>query len=192
MIQTADNFGNGRQTPPGFYLEIVARTDFLSANGSMDVWSYTTVASGVHNYEIDGMEEFGDAATMQSNIHNPYSPGGQRDWAAKFAGCPVQGCGGFDLTQYHTYAWRQTSGGTDRVFCAYYDGVLQGCSTIFPDSAQITGLSMLHQMGSYIAPTGQPLGNGSTGKNTWVKSLKVWSCAGLNSGAQCNSSSDNP
>ena len=188
MIQTAADNGVGRLVPPGFYIEVVARTDLLNVSGSMDLWSLTPTAG---DYEIDGLEEFGSAGSMQSNIHNPWASGGAFNNCARCVSCPPQGCG-FDLTQYHTYAWRQTSGGTDKVFCAYYDGVLAGCQTIMPNSTQLAGFPMLHQVGSYATNGGRPIGNGNTGKNTWIKSVKVWSCAGLNSGAQCNSSSNNP
>ncbi len=187
-LQTTDSSGNGRQTPPGFYLEVVARTD-LATGGSpkawMDLWSYTTNGS---SYEIDGFEESGRGGTFA--IHNNENPPGS---CANPGASPPCAPASVDVSQYHTYAWRQTSAGTDIVFCAYIDGTPYGCNSIRPTSAELAsgpGHTMVHQFG--IDATSNPLGNGNTGKNTWIKSVKVWSCAAVNSGALCRSSSNNP
>jgi hypothetical protein len=187
-IQTTDNSGNGRQTPPGFYLEVVARTDNATGGSPkpwMGLWSYTTNGG---SYELDGSEESGSGVTFA--IHNNEN---------RFNNCanPSAGCApaSVDVTKYHTYAWRQTSAGTDIVFCAYIDGVLYGCNTINPTAAELasgSGFTMVHQFEITMPGGGTPLGNGSTGKNAFIRSAKVWSCAGINSGALCRSSSNNP
>jgi hypothetical protein len=195
LIQTTDSAGNGRQTPPGFYMEVVARTDRAVVSGLAQAWIQAwslTAATGV-GYEIDGMEECGGGNCVSGNIHNNngFNSCAYNGSIGCFGCPPVQGCG-FDITQYHTYAWRQTSAGTDIVFCDYIDGSLEGCSSIQPTSTELAGLAMVHQLGVGVSSTNTPLGNGSAGKNMWVKSVKVWSCAAVNSGALCNSSTNNP
>jgi len=184
-IQTTDNSGNGRLTPRGFYLEVVARTDFhTGGNPWMELWSYPNINGTNLAYEIDGAEEVNVGVTC--NIHN--SNGFDSACGPTFS---------VDVTQYHTHAWRQTSAGSDVIFCAWVgnaDGtnmVKQGCSSIVPTSQQLAGEPPVHQFG-VAASGGSNLGNGATGKNTWIKSVKVWSCAGINSGQLCNSSSNNP
>ncbi len=187
VIQTVDDFGNGRKTPRGFYLEVRARTDLKTGGYPlpwMALWSYADNNGVNGSYEIDGAEEAGFSGVSFA-IHNNVT---------NYNNCanPGQGCapGAVDITQYHTYAWRQTSAGTDIVFCAYIDGILYGCNSIQPAASQLSpGTPMVHQ---FDVGTSTPLGNGSTGKNVWLESVKVWSCAGLNSGVNCNSSSNNP
>jgi hypothetical protein len=187
VIETSDSSGNGRLTPPGFYLEVVARTD-LATNGApnpwMDLWSLTS--SNTDSYEIDGFEEAGSGGVFA--LHN--NGAGVNSCANINQGCAVVTV---NVTQYHTYAWRQTSAGTDIVFCAYIDGNLQGCNSISPTAGQLTsgsGYRMAHQFVN--SNSTRTLGNGSTGKNVWIKSVKVWSCAALNSSNPCHSSSNNP
>lgn len=199
VIQTADNSGNGRSTPPGFYLEVVARTDLATGGPPkawMALWSLTKL-TGNNSYEIDGFEESGQGGGFA--IHNNIGiPGSCADVSAS----PPCAGASIDVTQYHTYAWRQTSAGTDIVFCAYVgnaDGtgmVKYGCNGISPNSTQLASganFVMAHQFGIDQQGTNPTLlGNGSTGKNTWIRSIKVWSCDTFTSGNLCHSSSDNP
>ncbi len=184
-VQTTDGAGNGRRTPMGFYIEFVARS--ATQTGSfpgIDVWSYTH--TNTDSYEIDGAEEAG-ATNMSFAIHNNDLANGScadPNSSPPCAGAVV------NITQYHTYAWRQTSAGSDIVFCAYVDGTLYGCNSISPVNAQLTSLQdMVHQMLIFVP------GNYSTAgrtKEMYIKSMKVWSCAGVNSGNHCLSASNNP
>jgi hypothetical protein len=186
VVETVDSAGNGRQTPQGFYAEVVARTDIATGgppNSWMDLWSGTVNS----HYEIDGFEE-GAIGGGGSNIHNNenginscLNPSGS-----------VCGFLSVDVTQYHTYAWRQTSAGTDIVFCVYLDGSKWGCGSISPTSAELAGGPAYNMWHQFATGGAGGLGNGSTGKNTFIKSFKVWSCAGLNSSNLCHSSSNNP
>src|SRR6266704_5909163 len=184
--------GTGRQTSPGFYLEVVARTDFVvggSPNPWMDVWSYAPKLCG---YEIDGFEEAGFFGGSFA-IHNFCSDAINDNCTNQYCSCAdsANGCAGavVDVAQYHKYAWRQTGNGTDIVFCAYVDDIAYGCNSVKPSAAQLTtGWTMTHQIA--VGSDGT-LGNGSTGKNVYVKSLKILSCD-TNSSNQCHTSSANP
>lgn len=202
-IQTTDSSGNGAPTSRGFYIEVVARTDYIGSSAFdsawMGLWSLTANGSG-GPFEIDGFEEATGSSghKLSSNIHN-HAPGVNYDSCAwivsgSCGGCPPSvGCS-FDITQYHTYAWRQTSGGTDVIFCSYIDGALEGCNSVSPNSSQLAGMLMAHQFGVNLNGPNDPhtpLGNGSTGKNAWIKSIRIWSCS-TNPNNNCNSSSNNP
>ncbi len=197
IVQTTDNNGNGRRIPQGHYVEVEARTD-LSTRGSpnpwMGLWSYSVTNASNGNYELDGAEEAGSGVSFA--IHNFSAPGNGNCAPTNYCSCanPDQACapGVVDVTQYHTYAWRQTGAGSDLVMCAYIDGVKQGaCNTIDPNSSQLSpGSDMVVQL--FNTGATNALGNGSTGKNVWVRKLKVFSCAGINSGQLCHSSINNP
>jgi hypothetical protein len=190
LIATSDNNGNGpRLTPRGFYLEVVARTDLAGGYPTpwMDLWSYGNNNTATGDYEIDGFEESGINGST-CNIHN--NENGFNSACGPTATV--------DVSQYHTYAWRQTSAGTDLVFCAWIgnaDGtnmVQQGCGSILPTSAQLNpGAPTVHQFDVGANGPQQRLNNGSVGKNAWLKSVKVWSCS-TDPNNVCNSSSNNP
>jgi hypothetical protein len=199
LIQSTDSAGNGKPTSRGFYLEVVGRTDTLGGSPKpwAAIWSYTIASGG---YEIDGFEECPGGNCLSSNIHN--ANGSNYCVLLPSGGCggcpPSVGCS-FDITQYHTYAWRQTAGpagaGQDIIFCTYIDGVKEGCNsaggTLPPTAAQLVGMPMTHQFGPEMPAGGTFLGNGSTGKNQWIKSIKIWSCD-TNPNNNCDSSSNNP
>jgi len=184
-VQTTDSAGNGRRTPMGFYIEFVARS--ATQTGSfpgIDVWSYTH--TNTDSYEIDGAEEAG-ASNMSFAIHNNDLANGS---CADPGSSPPCAGAVVNITQYHTYAWRETSAGSDIVFCAYVDGTLYGCNSISPVSAQLSSLQdMVHQMLIFVP--GNYITAGRT-KEMYIKSMKVWSCAGVNSGNHCLSASNNP
>ncbi len=194
IIQTSDasRTVQPRVTSRGFYLEVVARTDVIGGSPLpwAALWSYTIADCG---YEIDGFEEVGFGNGVSAAIHNCNGS----NWCIN----PSSGCASFpiDITQYHTYAWRQTAGpagaGQDIIFCGYIDGSLKGCNSVGGNlpttSAQLAGMPMTHQFGPEMPGGGSFLGNGSTGKNQWIKSVKIWSCS-TDPNNLCNSSSNNP
>src|SRR6266568_1898287 len=193
IIQTSDasRTVQPRVTSRGFYLEVVARTDVIGGSPLpwAALWSYTIADCG---YEIDGFEEVGFGNGVSAAIHNCNGS----NWCIN----PSSGCASFpiDITQYHTYAWRQTAGpagaGQDIIFCGYIDGSLKGCNSVGGNlpttSAQLAGMPMTHQFGPEMPGGGSFLGNGSTGKNQWIQSVKIWSCS-TDPNNLCNSSSNN-
>ncbi len=207
-MQTTPDNASGRATPPGFYLEVVARTD-NSGSGIhpwLALWSYSVHQGGTGAYEIDGFEEFQNGGGGGFAVHNFGAAASDQNCAGQYCGCAdlANSCAGafLDVTQYHKYAWRQTSAGSDIVFCTYIsldpngaitNANLYGCGTIKPNAFQLSdNLGMVHQFSIGTTGTaGSAVGNGN-GKNNLIKSIKVWSCAGINSGALCRSSSNNP
>jgi hypothetical protein len=195
----------GRFVSPGFYTEAVLRTDWLSNDTvTMDYWSLPAASAGA-GYELDFMEETGAASSYGAAMHNHYgcntpgcSGGSEVNTGAYPFQCPTSAVGGcnFDFSIYHKYAARQTSAGTDRFFCAYIDDQLQGCTSIYPNDRQLVGVPQVIQLQMGRNQGKCCLSNGSTGANTWVRSIKVWQCAQLSTSnssvPQCNSSSNNP
>ena len=162
----------------------------------MDLWALDT-QSGI--YEIDYVEEFNNLSgnAIHTNATNPanYNDGNQFSFCINYNGsiCPNESIsGGLDFTRYHTIAGRQTSDGTtDVVTCMWIDGQSQGCLSMRPNASVLNGIPAVFQFHSQIG-SGLALGNGATGKDTLLRSFKVWSCAGVNSPSKCYSSSANP
>jgi hypothetical protein len=185
VIQTVDDSGNGLRIPPNAYFEVVARDDVPTTNGTMGLWSYTADGTSI---EWDGIEIWTAVNDASTCIHNN---------AAGIADCIWHGTpttGAVDFTQYHTFAWRVTSdGATAGFWCMYIDNVSQGCSNWHATAGELAGIDTTLQLLESMSCRGPaaPCNNGF-GINAWIKSVRVFSCAGVNSGAKCFTSNPNP
>jgi hypothetical protein len=194
-LQTVDNNGNGnRHIPPHAYFEVVARYENFNTFIQWDIWS---MANG-SNVEWDGVEAWGGGIDAGATMHNnDVPPDGWIDglWSGDQACCTS-----FDYSQYHKWAWRVTSdGATNGFWCSYLDDVLVApCRSWIPQASQLA--ANFTQIAQFLfgrhcrntAPATCSAGLSGYQGNMWVKSIKVYSCAGLNSGAKCYSSSFNP
>jgi hypothetical protein len=187
VIQTVNNSGTGNRIPPNAYFEVIARYDVPATNTTMDLWSYTVDSS----IEWDGIEAWfppnfgGDAAATYHNNAGATN--------TMWNGFPPTFGSGFDYTQYHTYAWRVTSDGSTAGFwCMYIDNVQQGCQNWGATAGQLAGVDQTMQLLGGMSCRGTPVPCSPSGVNVWVKSVRVFSCAGVNSGAKCFTASPNP
>jgi hypothetical protein len=98
---------------------------------------------------------------------------------------------GIDITQYHKYSWRVTSNGTsDGWWCAAIDDNVFNCDTWTPNAAQLASTWQSGLALNAALRDASTIGGGH--HNTWIKSVKIYSCAGVNSGATCYTSAANP
>jgi hypothetical protein len=190
VIETVDNAGNGNRIPPNAYFEAVARYDVPGDHTTMDIWSFTVNSS----IEWDGIEAWfppnfgGDSSTQ---IHNNDSVGVQAIWS----GSPPTFGSSFDFSQYHTYAWRVTSSGPggQGFWCSYIDGQQQGsCRDWGATASQLDGIDQTMQIDSGMVCRGTPSPCTPSGMNVWLKSVRIFSCAGFNSGQKCFTGNPNP
>jgi hypothetical protein len=190
-LQTVDNNGNGNRIPANAYFEVTARYNPSSfgpfANG--DMWSYTADGTSV---EWDGLEIWrvgaSDASTCMHNNANGFI---DCIWSGDPPNTPS-----IDWRAYHTYAWRVTSSGPggSGFWCMYIDGQLQAnCRDWHATSGELAGIDQTMQLLVDMACRG-PTPPCSTGQTVdlWVKSVRIFSCAGVNSGAKCFTANPNP
>jgi len=173
----------GLRIPPNAYFEVTARSAFGGTPAPSsgwkwhDYWSYTTDGTSI---EWDGIEiNLNDHGGLLSGAtyHNNASGVSATLWS----GNPV------DYSTYHKYAWRVTSNGTsDAFWCSYIDDVSQGCQSWGPTSGELAGVDQTLQLfiGCYSYPCGS--------HDAYISRVRVFSCAGVNSGAKCFTSSPNP
>jgi hypothetical protein len=193
-LQTVDNSGNGRRIPPNAYFEVEARYDNISPYIQWDIWSYTTNGTSI---EWDGIETWGGGIDAGSCVHNNEIPENGGNYIRCIWDTVVPASGTPTFEQYHKYAWRVTQSGTinDGFWCAYIDGISNGCITWLPTANEATGIDQTliflfgrHCRGTDTATCTAALASYSG--NMWIKSAKVYSCAGINSGAKCFTSAN--
>jgi hypothetical protein len=189
-LQTCDSAQPcvGNHIPANAYFEVTARFDSPTPNGTMDLWSYTTNGTSI---EWDGIEVWASNTDAGSALHNNENNYNTGIWNAT---APPGIPGGIDYTQYHKWAWRVTSNGTsDAFWCSYVDDQPNGCQSWSPTAKELTGLEQILQLSVSMSCRGTtpPCNNGRQ-INVWISRVRVFSCAGLNSGAKCFTSSANP
>lgn len=189
QVQTVDSAGNGNVLPSNVYVEVVGLTrtsDSSMSHLATDFWNYDN-GGGT---EWDGVEWFGGNRGF-ATYHNNGSGNVQMTNANE----------DLDQSAYHTYAWRVTSnGGSDGYFCSYLDGAPSSsspgnCISWHPTSNQAANPApaTVQLLTGFVGCSG---GAGPICPNSsidvWVRRLRVWTCANVNSGAKCLSSSANP
>jgi hypothetical protein len=189
-IQSAnfDSSGNwvGTFIPHG-YFEIVYRYvpptghSFSPFSPEAAFW----LAAGLKGdsaYELDVTEMWQDRGTMNGNIID-WTGGVNilQTFAIPYSSINIQ--------QYHKYAALVTGmgNGTTEAACAFVDDVFQGCNStnsgvIFnPHYFMMSNSVGCSEQGdSSCAP-----GNSFTDPHVWVKTVRVWSCSGWNTGSLC-------
>lgn len=187
-LQTTDSAGNGNVLPSNIYVEVTGlpkSSDPAMGHLFADFWSY---ANDIGT-EWDGIEWFGNNIGF-STYHNNTSGNVQS----------TNEVDSMDQSAYHKYAWRVTSnGGNDGFFCSYKDDAPAAsspgnCITWNPTSGQAANsnhATVQFETGYAGCGTGG-ISCPNSSVEVWVRRLRVWSCAGINSGATCHSSSANP
>jgi hypothetical protein len=189
-IQTVNSDGNGTQIPPNAYFEVVARWSSVPHSWT-DLWSYIIDPSA--QMEWDGIEVVSfnnDSATREHNHGNV------REMSQCANNCTANTCptcagdtfpNGIDVSQYHKYSWRVTSdGSTNGYWCAAIDDKPFNCDTWTPNAAQLAGYPTTMQLSAQ-----SDVGNTGLVYDTWIRSVKIYSCS-TNSGAKCYNSVPNP
>jgi hypothetical protein len=191
QIQTVNDGGSGTPIPPNAYFEVVARWGSVNHSWT-DFWSYIIDTSA--QMEWDGIEVVSFNADGHTREHNhgnvreiyQSTGGGAGNTCATCAGDLFPS--GIDVSQYHKYSWRVTSNGTsDAFWCAAIDDQPYGCDTWTPDAQQLTGLLTTMQLSAQ-----SDVGNTGLVYDTWIKSVKIYTCPASTTGGKCFTSAANP
>jgi hypothetical protein len=191
-ITTVNSDSVGNKIPKNAYFEVVARYDTPAAFRTMDLWSIAISTNPLNGMEWDGIEVYTSSNDSTSNEHNN-DLNNVRAISQNTGGgccntCPTcvgdTFASGIDVTQYHKYSWRVTSDGTsDGYWCAAIDDKPYGCDTWTPNAAQLASTWQSGLALNAALRDASTIGGGH--HNTWIKSVRIFSCAGVNSGATC-------
>jgi hypothetical protein len=174
--------------PNGHYLEVTARiTPVLPAA----FWAFVSWTSqGIANQNQAGLEEdviqldSGNLPNSDAAIHN-WEQGGQGNFVWLGYGPPGLPQD-FDPKQYHTYGLRATTNGRSIEFCSYIDNLFINCtgpgttwSTTNASQRVFLNIQSSCDTWNY---SGGCNGNDGITQITYVKSVRVWSCANWQNG----------
>jgi hypothetical protein len=193
-ITTVNSDSVGNLIPKNAYFEVVARYDTPALHRTMDLWSIAVNTGSLLGMEWDGIELYtasndaGNSTCEHNNDINNVRCQSQSANGGTTNVCPT--CAGdvfpsgIDVTQYHKYSWRVTSDGTtDGYWCAAIDDKVFNCDTWTPSRAQLASTWQSGLALNSALSNASVIGGGNY--NTWIKSVKIYSCAGANSGATC-------
>jgi hypothetical protein len=192
VIQSAPWFSTGTAGtfPNNAYYEITMRMTPIANGAYAAFYTWPVLAmtdTSKAGLEIDVIEEdAGNLGNSDGALHNWGQPGTPGAWLWLGKGSPGLPSN-FDPNQYHKFAARSTSDGTNQTTCSYIDDVFQQCVAI-PG-----GMNANNQVARYFLIVQNACdwwnypSNFCNGQNQhmYVKSVKVWSCPSWQT-TQCN------